>query len=48
MRLIAIGYAAVLIGLIGWLLWEWRDDVRYRKRWMPDGRRRTDRLPPHD
>lgn len=47
MRIIAFCYAAILIALILWLVWEWRADVRYRKRWLPpNGRRRTDRLPP--
>ena len=47
MRIIALCYAAVLVGLIGWLLWEWRADVQYRKRWLPPaGRRIGDRLPP--
>ncbi len=47
MRIIAICYAALLIALILWLVWEWRADVRYRKRWMPPVERRNrDRMPP--
>ena len=49
MRIIAICYVAILASLILWLVWEWRADVRYRKRYMPPhGRRRTYRLLPHD
>ena len=46
MRIIAICYLAILISLIAWLLWEWRADVWYRKRYMTEGRRIGDRLPP--
>ena len=46
MHIIAFCYAAILIGLILWLVWEWRADVRYRKRSPPVERRNRDRLPP--
>ena len=47
MRIIALCYIAILIALIAWLVWEWRADVAYRKRWAPPVERRNrDRMPP--
>ena len=46
MRIIALIYAAILIALILWLVWEWRADARDRQYWREHGTRRTDRLPP--
>jgi len=48
MRILAFCYAAILSALILWLVWEWRVDIKYRKRWEAYGRRRGDRMPPLD